>query len=194
MKTKKINLLSQHRNYLLYQNYFLMFKKIVYLLTGLFFVFLITSLIFIATKKKQMDVLIQKEQNLQTFIKNNFPLEENFKNFNNLFSQLKENLNKDVNFYPYYNLINDSLKISTNPPVIESLKIDQNKKVNFTLSFNNMTHLIEFLDYVEKETFLTNFINLKLESFSVESQSLLNTSTSYKLSFVGQFKKINYEN
>lgn len=194
MKTKKINLLSQHRNYLLYQNYFLMFKKIIYLSTGLFFVFLITSLLFITNKKKQVDVLIQQEQNLQTFIKNNFPVEENFKKFNDLFSQLKNNLNNDVNFYPYYNLINESLKISTNPPIIESLKIDQSKKVNFTLSFNNMTHLIEFLDYVEKEKFLSNFIDLKLQSFSVESQSLSNTSNSFKLSFIGQFKKINNEN
>ncbi len=194
MKIKKINLLSHHKNYLLYQKYFLLFRKIVFFSTGLFFVLLITSLLIITYKKNQVDVLIQQEQNLQTFIKNNLPVEENFKKFNNLFNQLKENLNNDVNFYPYYNLINDSLKISTNPPTIESLKIDQNKKVNFTLTFNNTNHLIEFLDYVEEEPFLNNFVNLKLESFLVESPSLLNTSNSYKISFVGQFKKIDNEN
>lgn len=196
MNTKKVNLLSHHKNYVLYQNYFLIFKKIVYFLTGLFFVFLATFLILIINENKQINVLIQEEKNLQSFIQKNSPVEENFKNFLNLFSQLKENLNNDVNFYPHYNLINDSLKISTNPPKIESLTIDQNKKVDFTLSFDNINYLINFLDYVEKENFLTNFVELKLKSFSFDSKSISNMPNSFmpnsfKLSLVGQFKKLN---
>lgn len=190
MSPKKVNLLSHHKNYVAYQNYFLIFKKFVYFLTSLFFLFLIIFLIFIVNQNKKINALIQEERNLQSFIQRNSPMEENFKNFTILFNQLKENLINDVNFYPHYNLINDSLKISTNPPKIESLTIDQNKKVDFTLSFDNITHLIKFLDYIEKENFLTNFIELKLKSFSVDSQSISNSPNSFKLSFVGQFKKI----
>ena len=80
---------------------------------------------------------------------------------------------------------------------LEIFKLDKERNVEFTVTFNNLTRFIDFISFIESNKFLKYFEHLSINGFSLtrstESQSLGLKNENYKLSLKGKFIKINEE-
>lgn len=80
---------------------------------------------------------------------------------------------------------------------LETFKLDKERNVEFTVTFNNLTRFIHFISFVESDKFLNYFEHLAINGFnlthSTKSQSLELQKENYKLSLKGRFIKINEE-
>lgn len=187
---KRINLLIYHKKYQETESLFSTIRKVV--MAFLFFSLLIIPimLLILNNKRTQLNQLIEEKNRLKEELNKKKDVEIAYQIFSHKFSQLKEILSADVDFFPNYQLINDSLKSATTGAFLDSIEIDKDKKTNFIISFQNLDELINFLNYIEEKKYLYNFSQLTLKSFSLDQSSLENqASKKYQLSFVGQFKK-----
>ncbi len=100
--------------------------------------------------------------------------------------QISLYLKNDVNFFPYYNLLNDSLKSSSPEAQLDSVLIDRSKEADFSVAFVDFPSLLSFLKFAESEVFLKNFTDLSLKGFNLGTQQ----NKSLKLTFNGIFKDI----
>lgn len=186
---KRINLLKYHEKYIKTEKFFLKFKRFIYF--SLSFSILITfiTLIILNNKKNELNQLIKEKKYLENFISKNKDVDIAYQIFSNKFLQIKNILNSDVNFYPYYKIIIDSLKKATSSASLESITITKNKDTNFTISFKDFNALINFLDFIEDESYLSNFRQLTLKNINLNQTTTSNQAgQEYKLDFVGQFK------
>lgn len=80
---------------------------------------------------------------------------------------------------------------------LEIFKLDKERNVEFTVTFNNLTRFIDFISFIESNKFLKYFEHLTINGFnlthSTKSQSLGFEKENYKLSLKGKFIKINEE-
>lgn len=103
--------------------------------------------------------------------------------------QLKNYLKDDAEFLPYYNLLKDILAFSSESPILESMTIDKKKTTTFIVRFEEYAPAYEFLKYIESASFLDNFNELRLDSFSLTRDNT-NSAQGYQLRFHGKFKVI----
>lgn len=186
---KRINLLIYHDKYKKTEKIFLEFKKFIYFF--LFFSILTTFfiLIILNNKKNELNQLIKEKKYLESFLREKKDVDIVYQIFSNKFSQIKNILDSDVNFYPYYKIINDSLKKATISAFLESITITKNKETNFTISFKDFNALINFLDFIEDENYLSNFSQLTLKNINLKQKTTSNQANQeYNLDFTGQFK------
>ncbi len=80
---------------------------------------------------------------------------------------------------------------------LEIFKLDKERNVEFTVTFNNLTRFIDFISFIESNKFLKYFEHLSINGFSLthstKSKSLGIEKENYKLSLKGKFIKINEE-
>lgn len=189
---KRINLLIYHKKYKETELVFSVIRKGVTVF--LFFSLLIIPLMLLIlnNKKTQLNQLIEERNKLKEKLNKKKEVEIAYQIFSHKFGQLKEILSFDVNFFPNYQLINDSLKNATTGAFLDSIEIDKNKKTNFIVSFQNIDELINFLNYIEEKKYLSNFSQLTLKSFTLDQSSFGSQAIKkYQLNFSGQFKKDN---
>lgn len=186
---KGINLLKTHKRYIQIEKIFKKLKATVIALFLIFLTFYLLFYYFLAQQKKKINQLSSQKKELLKFFLQNKELEAKFIFFNNKQKQIDEILKEDVNFFPYYNLLTDSITISSNRARLESIVIDKSKSVNFTLSFESYSDLLSFLRFAESEDFLKNFKQLLLINFS--KNALQETKNDYKLIFSGKFIDLN---
>ena len=186
---KRINLLIYHEKYIKTEKFFLKFKKFIYSFLSFSILITLITLIILNNKKNELNQLVKEKKYLENFINKNKDVDIAYQIFSNKFSQIKNILNSDVNFYPYYKIINDSLKKATISASLESITITKNKETNFTISFKDFNALISFLDFIEDESYLSNFRQLTLKNINLNQKPTSNQAgQEYKLDFVGQFK------
>ena len=113
-------------------------------------------------------------------------MEAKFIYFRNKERQVSKILTEDVNFYPYYNLLKDSLQSSSPEATLETVLIDKNKTVNFMVSFESYQSLLEFFKFAESDNFLANFSTLVLSNFS----NAKSVPQRYELGFKGAFQQL----
>lgn len=187
---KGINLLVYHDKYKKTQIFFIKLKKVIYFL--LLFSILISAfmLIILNNKKNELDQLLEKKKYLEDQLSKKQNIDVKYQIFSHKFLQLKNILDSDVNFYPYYKLINDSLKKATISALLESIEITKNKETNFTVSFKDFNELINFLNHVEEINFLSHFNQLTLKSIVLnQNAAQMEKNQQYNLVFTGIFKK-----
>lgn len=178
---KRINLLTKLEKYKKLEKIFFWVKvvsllSIVFvLLINLFFTFLFLN------KKKEIEELNTKKLILLQFISQNAPVEAKYQIFSERYSLLKKNLNDDANFFPYYQLITQSLQSATSGAVLKSIEIAKDKKTNFAVGFSSFEEMRNFLQRAESEEFTKNFQELILKNFSFGQE--------YQLNFEGRFKE-----
>lgn len=129
-----------------------------------------------------------KKQLLQAMIDNR-DVEAKINYFSAKNDQLKAYLKDDADFLPYYNLLKDILAFSSESPILESMTLDKSKSTEFVVRFVQYQPAYEFLRFIESDQFLSNFTELKLNSFSL-TQDSSNSEQGYQLRFRGKFKII----
>ncbi|NMB83753.1 hypothetical protein GYA28_00510 [Candidatus Roizmanbacteria bacterium] len=185
---KRINLLVKQKKYLQIEELFKYIKLGVVVTTVIFFVIISVYLLLLSSSKRKIDILIVEKKQLLEYVLKNKEVEAKFKYFHGKNSQIQTIMKNDVNFYPYYSLLKESLKNASPEPVLESVVIDRTRATTFTLSFNNLTSLLTFLKYAESPGFLSNFSELSLHQFGIDQK---NNEKTYSANLVGKFIQLN---
>jgi len=184
---KGINLIIKQKKYLHYESFFRTLRVILFGLTIFFSVTLISLFVLLFIKNRQLEQQMLAKKNLLSFLSNNKEVEAEFAYFHNKQNRLITILNQDVKFLPYYNLITDSLKSASPEPTLDTIIINKDRTVNFTLIFNDANSVIPFLKFAESDQFVSNFSQLVISQFNIESGK---DTTSYKLNLVGKLNPI----
>ena len=184
---KGINLIIKQKKYLRYENFFRALRVILLGLTIFFSITLISLFAFLFIKNRQLEQLMLEKKNLLNFLSKNKEVEAEFAYFHNKQNRLITILNQDVKFLPYYNLITDSLKSASPEPKLDTIIINKDRSINFTLIFNDANSVIPFLKFAESDQFVNNFSQLIISEFSITSEK---DSQSYQLGLVGKLNPI----
>ncbi|MBI1863341.1 hypothetical protein HYS00_04465, partial [Candidatus Microgenomates bacterium] len=92
----------------------------------------------------------------------------------------------DAQFVPYYNLLLEALKTSSQSGTLSEFNINKKHEVAFTIHFNTFDDMTQSFAFIESERFLNNFKQLSMANFFG-----LNTDQSkYELTFTGTFMDI----
>ncbi|MEN9327747.1 MAG: hypothetical protein RI947_555 [Candidatus Parcubacteria bacterium] len=155
----------------------------------LFIVFM--SFVWLQFRLQSQIVMLQEQKKglLQSLIENK-DIEAKINYFAAKDDQLKLYLKDDAEFLPYYNLLKDILAFSSESPILESMTLDKNKSTEFVVRFVQYAPAYEFLKFIESDSFLTHFTELRLNNFSL-TQDSTNSEQGYQLRFRGKFKIIN---
>jgi len=184
---KHINLITRQRKY--YQaDAVIRYLRIVITVLGA--VFIAVNLIFFVIlyrEQNSVEVLLNEKKNLLDYLIKNKEGEARFIFFNTKEKQVATILKGDVNFYPYYNLLSDSLKRASPEGELQALILDKNREVSFTIGFEDYPSLISFFKFMETNEFLKNFTDLTLQSVDVGKAKEKN---SYVLNLKGTFMEI----
>jgi len=194
-QVKRINLFAKQKKYLQVEKYFSWLRYGLIILVALFVVFNIFSFTVLSKEQQKIKSLnVTSKQYLDFLIKNN-DIEAKFifyKNKNNEFNKIISN---DVNFLPYYQVLNESIKNSTSTALLSALTINKDRTTDFSILVGHYDSALVFIKYAETEDFLKNFEALTLTEFSGQlkskSQTVDSGDNSITLTFKGKFKKLN---
>ena len=155
-----------------------------------FVIFLAYTGLFLQVQS-QKNTLETEKQELSQFILNNKDQIAKMNLYSHKSSQLRDFLKDDAEFLPYYNLLKDNLTADSTSEagILDEMQIDKSKNTEFTVRYTNYEPAYSFLKSMEADTFLDNFIELKLVSFSVDAATL-SDRRGYELKFKGRFKPI----
>lgn len=184
---KRINLLTKHEKYIKIENIFSKIRIFTIVITTIFFLTNLLLFSLLINAQQEIKQLNLKKEELLKFMIDNADIEAKYKIFSIKYSSLKDILAQDVNFFPYYNIINESLKASTTDAIIKSIEIDKDKQTTFSVSFATFEEMINFLTNIENPDFTKNFQSLTLKSFSLIQGKEINKNE-YLLNFEGKFK------
>jgi len=186
---RRIDLLKTQARYLKIENFFRDLKAAIIVLFVVFLAVYIVFFYLLSLQRREIsDLSVQKREFLEFFIQNK-EVEAKFVYFRNKQKQLNDILKEDVNFYPYYNLLKESLQIANVEARLESVLIDKTKSVGFSLSFTDYSSLLSFLRFAESDEFLKNFNQLDLINFSKDDKQ--SAKIDYRLNFSGKFINLN---
>jgi hypothetical protein len=186
---KRINLLTKHEKYIKVEKTFAKIRMVTVAITCVFFLTNALFVLLLINQQQEIKKLNSKKEVLLKFLIENANLEAKYKIFSLKYESLKDILNQDVNFYPYYSIINESLKSATTEALLKSIKIEKDKTTNFSVSFATFSAMINFLTNVENQDFNKNFKSLSLKSFSLTQDKNINKNE-YLLNFEGKFKDL----
>lgn len=191
MKKTRINLLVNREDYQKYENFFERLKLSAAVLT--LFLFVVFILFYLAIRKKfntfeQMN--LQKKTYLQLLTERR-PDEAKINYIQKKYLDLKTFLKDDASSTPYYQLLSDAIKNSSQTASLKSFQVNKDREASFTIIFSNFEKLMNFLKFAESKEFINNFENISLKNFVVIGNEDKNES--YELSFSGKFVPIKLE-
>jgi hypothetical protein len=102
-------------------------------------------------------------------------------------AQLKAFTKEDAQSAKYYNLLKGLFE-SQNLPLFSSLKVTKNGIIEFGVDASSYDDLNTVLSYMESESFLQYFVDLKINRMSYAKDD---TRDTFKLIFVGHIKDTN---
>lgn len=178
--------MSRQKKYLRVEDIFLRLRILI-LFLGVFI--LVLNAIFFAVligKKKQLDLFNTEKKNALLFLSLNKEAEAKFIFFRSKEKQIATFLKQDVNFFPFYNLLLESLKNSSPAARLESVVIGKDRTTEFGVGFDDFNSLSSFLRYAESDDFLKSFDQLTLGGFNILKQQ----KKTYQISFKGKFKAL----
>ena len=188
MKKTKINLIINREDYQKYEKYFYWLKIVTYSLFGFFLFLFLIFFIFIKKNSDDNDKLILQKSSLLKALAEKKGDEARIFYLQKKYDDLNNFLKDDAFSSTYYGLLNQALKQSSESSTLESFKIDKNRQVEFSISFNEFPELMNFFKFIELEIFLKNFETISLKNFSIIGDKDKNEN--YELSFAGVFIKI----
>jgi hypothetical protein len=185
MKKNRINLLVSREDYQKYENYFEQLKLSATALTVILFILFISLYIFLKNKfNLYEDMNLQKQTYLQLLTKR-VGDEAKINYIQKKYSDLKTFLKDDASSTAYYQLLSDAIKDSSESASLKSFEVNKNRLTSFTISFSAFDKLMDFLKFVESQTFIKNFENISLKNFVILGEK--EKKESYELSFIGKF-------
>ena len=191
MKKNQINLLVNREDYQKYENVFERLKLSAFILTLGLFIFLIFFYITLKSKfNKYEQMNLQKKTYLQLLTERRSD-EAKINYIQKKYLDLKTFLKDDASSTPYYQLLSDAIKNSSQAASLKSFEVNKNREASFTISFSEFDKLMEFLKFAESKDFIMNFEKISLKNFVVMGDKEKNES--YELSFTGKFVPIKLE-
>ncbi len=155
----------------------------------LFGMFMVTMFLQLG-ERQQISTLQERKRSLLQELLTDKTTEAKQSYFSMKKDQLKLFLKDDAQFLPYYTLLKDILAFSSESPILDTMTLDKNKSTEFVVRFAQYEPAYEFLRFVESDSFLKNFSDLKLQSFSLSPDTNY-TEGGYQLKFTGKFKPLN---
>lgn len=191
MKKTSINLLVNREDYQRYENFFERLKLSTTILT--FFLFIIFVSFYLTIRKKfntfeQMN--LQKKTYLQLLTERR-PDEAKINYIQKKYLDLKTFLKDDASSTPYYQLLSEAIKNSSQTASLKSFEVNKDREASFTIIFSNFEKLMDFLKFAESKEFTNNFENISLKNFIVIGND--QKTENYELSFSGKFVPIKLE-
>lgn len=192
MKKTRINLLTSREDYFRVERSIQLVRLIVVIYT---FAFIIGVFIFVFLQYRQnkdLQDLIDQKRILLSSLNNYKDQEAKLVFVAKKVQSYDKFLLDDARFLPYYNLLNKTLKstsetsVGSSSATLASFAIDKERVVTFELVFGGVTDMIDSFRYIESEDFLKNFDQLSLNGLTVGADQTENS-----LSFSGKFKEIN---
>lgn len=132
--------------------------------------------------------LIKKKETYLKYLLDEKETEANMRYFKSKQTQLNTFLKNDANFLPYYEVLLSSIGETNANAVLDTIDIDKNRETRFIVKFTNDGEMLTFLNNIESENFLENFISLSLQNFSLNKQ--VSKSSKYQLELRGVFKEL----
>lgn len=189
MKKNQINLLVNREDYQKYENYFERLKLSVTVLTVILFVIFVFFFIFLKGKMDAYDKLnLQKLSYLQMLTVRR-PDEAKINYIQTKYKDLQGFLKDDASSTPYYSLLSNAINDSSQSAVLKSFEVNKDRMTSFTISFSDFGKMMNFLKFAESQEFINNFLTISLKNFIVIGSK--DNTSSYELSFTGQFIAIN---
>lgn len=184
---RKINLLTKQKKYLQVAKIFGSLRLVIVVTICFFLVLFATLYFFLSRQSGKINEIQEQKKKVLNYLVKNKEVEAQFIYFRNKQQDISEILKNDVNFYPYYMLLTNSLKSSSPSATLVSLMIDKDKSVDFTVSFDSLNSLLAFFKFTESPSFLNNFDTLNLIGLNLTQQ----VKNDFKLNFKGKFVKLN---
>jgi hypothetical protein len=183
---KGINLLIKQDQYIKYERVFKQLKLVLVLFCIVALLEYIGLYLVVRSQRQKTVELQNQNQTLLNYIVQNKQVEANLLFFNQKEHQLVTILKTDVNFYPYYELLTNSLLQYGAQAKLVSLTMDNSRLSEFTLQFPDYSSMLTFFKFAETDEFVKNFDTLVLSNFTATPGS----QQSYQLVFKGTFKEI----
>ena len=191
MKKNQINLLVNREDYQKYENVFERLKLSAFIMTlGLFILLIFFYIILKGKFNKYEQMNLQKKTYLQLLTERRSD-EAKINYIQKKYLDLKTFLKDDASSTPYYQLLSDAIKNSSQAASLKSFEVNKNREASFTISFSEFTKLMEFLKFAESQEFIINFENISLKNFVMVGNK--EKEESYELSFTGKFVPIKLE-
>lgn len=191
MKKTRINLLVNREDYQKYENFFERLKLSAAILTVLLFVFFIY---FYLTLRKKFNTFEQMNLQKKTYLQlltERRPDEAKINYIQKKYLDLKTFLKDDASSTPYYQLLSDAIKNSSQTASLKSFEVNKDRETSFAITFSDLDKLMEFLKFVESKKFINNFENISLKNFVISGKKESNEN--FELSFSGKFVPIKLE-
>jgi len=185
MKKNQINLLVNREDYQKYENSFEQLKLSASVLSIILFIFFISFYLSFRNKFNLYEKMnLQKKTYLQLLTERRSD-EAKINFIQKKYSDLKIFLKDDASSTPYYQLLSDAIKSSSESANFKSFEINKDRMTSFTISFSGFDEMMNFLKFVESQSFIKNFENISLKNFIVLGEK--EKKGSYELSFSGKF-------
>ncbi len=185
MKKNRINLLISRENYQKYESFFEQLKLSVAVLTVILFIIFISFYLVLKNKFSLYENMnLQKKTHLQLLSERRGD-EAKINYIQKKYLDLKTFLKDDASSTPYYQLLSDAIKDSSQSASLKSFEVNKDRMASFTISFSAFKELMDFLKFAESQAFIKNFENISLKNFVVLGEK--EKKESYELSFSGKF-------
>ncbi len=187
MRSNRTNLLISKHGYSNILKFIKLFKLIILITSIIILIFALTFGILIFQQNQKLEMLgQQKQENLQ-LLSTKKDDEVKLIKIANKIKNLEAFSKDDANFYPYYQILNQTFSLSTEEAKIEDLNIQKDRKFNFSLSFTELKSLLETFKFIESNEFLKNFSTIYLKNLETQDKQGIKF---YKITFEGVFKEI----
>ena len=187
MKTNRTNLLVSKHGYSNILRSIKIFKLLILIISSVILIFVLIFGVLIFQQNQKLEKLgIQKQDNLQ-ILSTKKEDEVKLIKIANKIKNLETFSKDDANFYPYYQILNQTFSLSTEEAKIEDLNIQKDRKFNFSLSFTDLNSLLETFKFIESDEFLKNFSTIYLKNLETQDKQGIKF---YKITFEGIFKEI----
>ncbi len=187
IRRHSINLIKNNESVYKLQQNFRLFRLGSYVYIGIFCLVTIGVFSVFVQKNSDLDrLLITKAQllnQLQSTQSNEARLILLSKKLNN-YNQFSKD---DARFIPYYNLLLQVLKTSSQSARLAQFRVDKKRNAQFAFAFTNEQQLSESFTFIESNEFLDKFAELRLKNFSDTSTG---GSSRFELSFDAVFKEM----
>ncbi len=180
---KRINLILKQKQYQHLEHLFQYVRRAVIVVFVLFLASSVVYFVILLNKQTRIKALTAEKKALLSNLLENKEIEAKFVYFNTKEKNITSILKNDVNFYPYYSLLVDSLKSSSPQATLENVLIEKTKSTQFLLSFPKYDSLLSFFKFIESEDFLKNFNELHLVSLSTAGRG----TGDIRMNFSGKF-------
>lgn len=192
MKKTKINLLTSREDYFKVERSIQLVRLIVVIYTFAFIIGVFIFVFFQYLQNREIQELIDQKKVLLSSLNNYNDQEAKLVFVAKKIKSYDKFILDDARFLPYYNLLNKTLKstsetsIGSSSATLSSFAIDKDRVVTFELTFDSVIDMVDSFKYIESDDFLRNFEKLSLNGLTMDTSRKDNS-----LSFSGKFKEIN---